>query len=1220
MHSDTVFYVRIWDVDRESYLLFKEQASDGTFQRVGSHMLGLTEDYQGVPLLELPISVNEPLRLSHLWTWGRYEVREVRKATTNPIESEWNAFWNNTDLDRTPTDGVWAGSDWMQDLWLDNWGYVREITCAYEWKSQYDWIWGVTYCEDNGARVLHFYETITVHMTNRYKYSSGNMTILKDLVGYPADWGVNEDTLFHAKVWAIRDPNEPEVKYALLFEEIHRADFDEIHRSRGDSIFRNIGYMGSAGEPVFYDLRDADIDFLTMIPFSVNSPALVIGLPAYDDYYYFVEEFFADGAATDHITVSYLLNGAPVPTDGLKIEAEEYVGVIVQVQNEYAYGTGNLVIVKELCGFPDDWEVDEFTEFFAAIRVAGTTTFLEFSQESNGNGMTFAYRPHGSFAGDTQWLIPFSAASSAIVNGLPANTAFEVVELCADGNDMYDIFTTGFEVDIAFYPNSFERDGNIVATVTNRFEHGVGVLEIEKALVNEPPYVDDDTVFYARVRDSADTGFLSFILLDEATNTWRRVSGDSAGEPQEAIPFSVNMPAILTNLWSGRVYVVEEMPGDFTPEHDPLGIMWNGDVLTARITNHFETEPLQVTFEMNGGVYEDSAADVVRNVNPDDTLGLANVPYPSREGWNFLGWQRTAPIVGATDNRATVAERTVTYNRTYTAQWERVGLQVTFVMNNGLYNDSGADVIRGVYHSDSLGEPNVPYPSREGWTFLGWQRTAPTAGATDNRAIVAERAVIYNRTYTAQWSQEARQVTFEMNGGEYGSSEADVVRNVGYGDALGLANVPYPSREGWNFLGWQRTAPTVGATDSRETVAERTVTYNRTYTAQWERRGDPPAPAVEIRKRTAETVVAGDSLTYTITVENTGNVDLTGLVVTDSLPAELQNPRELEYPSDASGSFDGQTLTVTLGVLVPGETATITFMVTVAAETEADAEIRNTATVADPNNPNVRDGDRATTIVSPSDEEPNRRQAFLIGCSDEYPRLIRPRSNITRAEVATIFFRLVEDEVREEYWSQTNPFTDVAARRWFNNAISTTHNMGLFQGVSPTQFAPQQAITRGELAAVLVRFMDRDSIGQYEDSPSITDDEFDDISNHWARAYINEAAREGWVRGDTMNNGMPTGTFRPSDPITRAETAAMINRMFERLIETPECRLDDMVTWPDNQNQNSWYYLYIYMATNSYTYQWRDDDSGFKELIEVIESRNWKALERPDSVPGDIFR
>jgi len=82
--------------------------------------------------------------------------------------------------------------------------------------------------------------------------------------------------------------------------------------------------------------------------------------------------------------------------------------------------------------------------------------------------------------------------------------------------------------------------------------------------------------------------------------------------------------------------------------------------------------------------------------------------------------------------------------------------------------------------------------------------------------------------------------------------------------------------------------------------------------------------------------------------------------------------------------------------------------------------------------------------------------------------LIHPNANVTRAEVATIFFRLITDEARTAYWKQENPFSDVAIQNWFNNAISTVSNTGVFSGLPDGSFAPNQTITRAEMTAVMV--------------------------------------------------------------------------------------------------------------------------------------------------------
>jgi len=244
----------------------------------------------------------------------------------------------------------------------------------------------------------------------------------------------------------------------------------------------------------------------------------------------------------------------------------------------------------------------------------------------------------------------------------------------------------------------------------------------------------------------------------------------------------------------------------------------------------------------------------------------------------------------------------------------------------------------------------------------------------------------------------------------------------------------------------------------------------------------------------------------------------------------------------------------------------------------------------------------------PPPSDTPERHAFLIGRPDG---TIRPTDNITRAEVATIFFRLVSDETRTDNWTQENPFSDVIICNWFNNAVSTTTGMGLFQGVGDGSFAPQRTITRGELAAVMARFIGADT-GLF----SVGDDQFNDIAGHWARAYINTVAELGWVQGPQGIGG----PFHPNQPITRADTAAMVNRMFGRLVYSTDYLLYDMVTWPDNMRENAWYYLYMQSATNSFTYELRAEGQSYLNWLEIIEPRNWRVLERPYSEPGDILR
>jgi len=187
-------------------------------------------------------------------------------------------------------------------------------------------------------------------------------------------------------------------------------------------------------------------------------------------------------------------------------------------------------------------------------------------------------------------------------------------------------------------------------------------------------------------------------------------------------------------------------------------------------------------------------------------------------------------------------------------------------------------------------------------------------------------------------------------------------------------------------------------------------------------------------------------------------------------------------------------------------------------------------------------------------EEPTdqirEHHAFLIGDPEGH---ILPRDNISRAEVATIFFRLITDEHRTEIWTQENPFPDVNLYNWFNNAVSTMTNDGLFYGLPDGSFGPQQELSRAQLATIMVRFRSLAA-----DDFDLDEDRFTDISGHWAETEINIAAYQGWVQG------IGAERFAPNDIVSRAEAAAMISRMLGRPPQVIENLHPDMLTWPDN--------------------------------------------------------
>ena len=217
--------------------------------------------------------------------------------------------------------------------------------------------------------------------------------------------------------------------------------------------------------------------------------------------------------------------------------------------------------------------------------------------------------------------------------------------------------------------------------------------------------------------------------------------------------------------------------------------------------------------------------------------------------------------------------------------------------------------------------------------------------------------------------------------------------------------------------------------------------------------------------------------------------------------------------------------------------------------------------------------------------------AYVVGYGNGE---VRPQNNITRAEVATIFFRLLTDDVRDENLTKTNRYSDVTRADWYNTAVSTLSSMSIITGYPDGTFRPNAAITRAEFAAIAARF---DSNGDK------TTAKFSDIATHWAKDEISIAYNNGWI------NGYPNGTFGPQRDITRAETMTLVNRVLNRQPETEDDLLPNMVTWTDNADKNAWYYLAVQEATNSHYYKFKTN-SKYEKWTELRETRDWTQLEK----------
>ena len=215
--------------------------------------------------------------------------------------------------------------------------------------------------------------------------------------------------------------------------------------------------------------------------------------------------------------------------------------------------------------------------------------------------------------------------------------------------------------------------------------------------------------------------------------------------------------------------------------------------------------------------------------------------------------------------------------------------------------------------------------------------------------------------------------------------------------------------------------------------------------------------------------------------------------------------------------------------------------------------------------------------------------SYLIGYSDG---MVRPNGRITRAEVATIFFRLLTDDARQRNWSSENNFSDVSADKWYNNAVSTLCHMGVLGGYSDGTFRPNAPITRAEFAKIAVSFSQANGSAVYS--------YFTDVkTTDWFAPYVTAAKDSGLIEGYS------DGSFKPENRITRAEACAIVNRVLGRKPSKSHMKISGRIDWPDCTTAD-WFYEAIMEATNSHTYQM---GKRVETWNDKLPQRDWAALE-----------
>ena len=543
--------------------------------------------------------------------------------------------------------------------------------------------------------------------------------------------------------------------------------------------------------------------------------------------------------------------------------------------------------------------------------------------------------------------------------------------------------------------------------------------------------------------------------------------------------------------------------------------------------------------------------------------------HPEKEGYTFTGWTNIANIVtvDTTTGKFIMPAHHVRFDATFEINQYNVTYKVgTEVVGTDVYNFNSDVAIR-------------PVPTQEGYTFYGW---TSKDSAFDIRGF---KMPAHNVVIEGKFEKNpAKQYTYTVNKHFYNEKGVEVnvvkgeatpaVENTAVSELYKKDAVNQTDKDGKTYV-YVPGLTTV--TDKLEKLTK-DVTIDLYYYLNVEGGNDIP-DAWEYRL-TFKVVngswndgTSADIVTYVqCKDQKTGEAfkDEAVVVPVTRIPAVGDKPNSGYH----AGAWDTSPYD---NYKVQKDTVfTYTYAKNSSGGSSGGSHHRR---------PTVTIPDDVPTGLNGDDH-----YAYIVGYPD---KTVRPQNGITRAEVATIFFRLLTDETRNANSTKSNSYSDVAAGAWYNHAVSTLSAMGIVKGDSHGKFNPNAPITRAEFAAIAARF---------DDKANTTTADFSDIASHWAKNEISAASNNGWI------TGYPDGTFRPDNKITRAEAMTLVNRVLKRLPETEEDLHDDMIKWSDNSDVSQWFYLDVQEATNSHYYQTKENQ--FEKWTKLRETRDWTELEK----------
>ena len=603
-------------------------------------------------------------------------------------------------------------------------------------------------------------------------------------------------------------------------------------------------------------------------------------------------------------------------------------------------------------------------------------------------------------------------------------------------------------------------------------------------------------------------------------------------------------------------------------------------------------EQFEVTYDIGDGS-GDAPVDPNGYARGAQAVVLPAAGVTPPEGKVFLYWSAARDSTRCYPG----GKLTVTGKMTLTAVYGQTTEAVTVTYHSNFAPDK-TDMTAAMPNNSTItlpGYTDLDLPENPGYTFAGWNTQADGSGTKymPGDKVLVDTMAPGNHLY-AIWEKGSYLLTYKD------SLSAEVYASQTYKFGAAVTAIAAPTKTGYTFTGWSPAVPA-------KMPAEALTVY-----AQW-RKTTPDTVVFDPNNINGKTLAAKSLTVYSgsapwetfevVVKEPAGTQRSSGTVILSggSQSASFTGFDPITFPAAGTYTFtvgevdrntrymsyDRNLYTLTVKVEEKGGMLVISdvYYTNAAGRSYRDFPIvfSNTYGSYTPYVPVV-------PPKTPDKLNADDHFAYVIGYPDGG---VHPHATITRAETATIFFRLLTEKTRKDNLTKYHSFRDVPQGAWYNAAVATMAKLKIITGYPDGTFQPDAPVTRAEFAAIAARF---------DEKSARTTASFRDIYGHWAERYISRSAELGWIRGYTDN------TFRPDQSITRAEAMALINRVLNRNPESKDDLLRSMNIFNDNLDTAKWYYLDVQEAANSHDFIRKAN--GYEMWKKLRADPDWKALER----------